>query len=270
MLQDFSLDYFSLKGKVAMVTGGNTGLGMAYSVAFAAAGADVYIPHFIEDTSEVRSLVEARGRKVRFMQGDLTDADYREAFVQDCLKEFGHIDILVNNAGIPSIHDFQTLSEEAWRNVVELNFNVPFLLSQRVAREMKAQKSGKIINIGSSLSFQADGGNPAYTPTKTGILGLTRMLCQELARYNIQVNTFCPGRINTQKPERALQMKNAARVEYIANGIPAGYEAEPWEMMGSIVYLASRASDYLNGESLHIDGGKSITFSPPVEGWPEP
>jgi len=269
MLQDFSLDYFSLKGKVAMVTGGNTGLGMAYCVAFAKAGADVYIPHFTDDISEVKSLIEETGQQVRFLQGNLTDPEYREAFVQDCLKEYGHIDILVNNAGIASVQDFWTLPEEVWRNVVELNFNVTFFLSQRVAEVMKEQRSGKIINIGSSMCFQADGGNPAYAPTKAGILGITRMLCQELARYNIQVNTFCPGRIASDKPDRALQMKNKARVEYISNGIPAGYEGDTADMMGSIVYLASRASDYLNGESLHVDGGKCTTFSPPVSGWPQ-
>jgi len=264
MLQDFSMDYFSLKGKVAIVTGGNTNLGKAYSVAFAKAGADIYIPHYEKDVSEIKTLIEETGQKVRFMQGDLTDAEYREAVVQDCLKEYGHIDILVNNAGTAILsRDFQAYTEESWKAVVEVNFNVPFFMSHRIAKEMIAQRSGKIINIGSSLSFQADCGSLAYGPTKTGILGLTRMLCQELAMYNIQVNTLCPGWFPA--PAGVTIDQHANFVNYIDQGIPAGRRGELDDLMGTAIYLASRASDYLNGWVIHVDGGKCSTFAPRIE-----
>ena len=264
MIQDFSMDYFSLKGKVAVITGGNTNLGMAYSAAFATAGADIYIPHYDEDIGEVKSLIETTGQKVRFMRGNLTEEEYREAFVQDCLKEYGHIDILVNNAGTAILsRDFQAYSEKAWKAVVELNFNVPFFLSHRISKEMIAQRSGKIINIGSSLSFQADCGSFAYGPTKTGILGLTRMLCQELARYNIQVNTLCPGWFPA--PAGVTIDQNENFTNYINQGIPAGRRGEQIDLMGTAIYLASRASDYLNGWVIHVDGGKCSTFAPRIE-----
>ena len=262
----FSMDYFSLKGKVAMVTGGNTNLGMAYCVAFAKAGADIFVPHYEADVSLVKELVEAEGRKIEFLRGDLTSGEYRQELIEACMRSYGRIDILVNNAGAAIFNDFQQYPEKAWRTVVDLNLTVPFLLSQAVSKIMKEQGGGKIINIGSSLSFQADCGSGAYAPTKAGILGLTRMLCQELAQYNIQCNAICPGWFSG--PMDVELCKHDNFINYINEGIPARRWGYLDDLMGTAVFLASKASDYINGWPIHVDGGKSSTFAPEIK-WAE-
>ena len=262
-MNHFSMDYFSLKGKVAMVTGGNTNLGMCYCVAFAKAGADIFVPHFEEDISQVKQLVEAEGRRIHFLRGDLTKADYRQAVVDKCMDVYGRIDILVNNAGLAIFHDFQQYPESAWRAGVELNLTVPFLMAQAVSRIMIPQGGGKIINIGSSLSFQADCGSGAYAPTKAGVLGLTRMLCQELAQYNIQCNAICPGWFSG--PMDVELCKHDNFIHYINEGIPCHRWGYLDDLMGVAVFLASEASKYINGYPIHVDGGKSSTFAPEIK-----
>ena len=131
-LRDFSLASFSLKGKVAMVTGANQGLGMAYAVAFAKAGADLFIPHFTEDVSEIKQLIEETGQKVAFLQGDLTNELYIEDVVQACLKEYGSVDILVNNPGAAQLDDFVDYPDTAWQKIMDINLNAIYYLSHRV------------------------------------------------------------------------------------------------------------------------------------------
>ena len=137
------MDYFSLKGKVAIVTGANQGLGMGYAVAFAKAGADLYIPHFTDDTADVKRFIEAEGRRVAFNQGDLTDRNYLRSVVEGCLKEYGHIDILVNNAGMNHFAPFFEFSDEAYDRVLELQLKSVYFLGHEVARIMKKQGSGQ-------------------------------------------------------------------------------------------------------------------------------
>lgn len=254
----FNMNFFSLKDKVAIITGANQGLGMAYAVAFAKAGADIYIPHLTDDISEVKKLIEAEGRKVAFIQGDLRDKEYINAVVKGCMREFGKIDILVNNAGISIFNDFEEYPDEAWEKCMDINLNAVYYLSKRVADIMMKQKSGKIINIGSALSFTADKKCPPYTTAKHAITGLTRVFANELGTYNIQANAIAPGFLATEV-NRELR-EDPVFYNKITNRISAGRWGKMEDLMGTAVYLASRASDYVNGWTINIDGGFTTTL----------
>lgn len=250
-IQDFSMDYFSLKGKVAIVTGGNTNLGMAYAVGFAKAGADIFIPHFLDDIEEVKAAVEAEGRRIEFLQGDLTNADYRQAVVDDCIAKFGKIDILVNNAGLGIFGPFEDYKDETYAKVLDLNLNAVYYLGRKVGLIMKEQGGGKIINIGSALSFTADQGCPPYVIAKHGVIGITRDFANELGKYNVQTNAICPGffksDVNTGVPQEI--------VDRVSAQLPGGEWGEFGSVMGPAIFLASKASDYVNGWSINVDGG---------------
>lgn len=256
---NFSMEWFSLKGKVAIITGANQGLGVAYAEAFAKAGADIFIPHLTDDISEVKELVEAQGRKVHFLQGDLLDEAYRKQLIKECLDVFGKIDILVNNAGIGILGDFWSYPNTAWAKCIELDLSVVYYLSREVAVVMKEQGGGKIINIGSALSYTADKNSPPYTAAKHGVLGVSRMLCNELGQYNIQVNTLCPGFLATEV-NRGIRESNPDFETHITKRTPAGRWGVPDDLMGTIVFLASPASDYLSGVDINVDGGFFTTL----------
>jgi 2-deoxy-D-gluconate 3-dehydrogenase len=251
----FSMDYFSLKGKTAIVTGGNTNLGMSYSVAFAKAGADLFIPHFIDETAEVRQAVEAEGRRAVFLKGDLTDREHRKAVVETCLKEYGKIDILVNNAGMGIFDDFINYPDEAYEKVINLNLNAVYYLGHEVGKVMIKQGYGKIINIGSALSYTADGRCPPYVISKHGVIGITRDFANELGRYNIQTNAICPGFFATDV-NKAVQ-ENRPLFEKISGRLPGGKWGYLDSLMGTAVFRASKASDYINGWNISVDGGFS-------------
>ncbi|EOU1903629.1 2-dehydro-3-deoxy-D-gluconate 5-dehydrogenase KduD [Clostridium perfringens] len=252
-MNKFSLDFFKLDGKVAIVTGGNTGLGMAYVEALAAAGADVLVTTFDNNTEEVKNIVESLGRKIVFVQGDLTKKETRDKVVSTCLDEFGKIDILVNNAGTIRRAPLLEYKDEDWQAVMDINLNSVYYLSQAVAKVMAKQGYGKIINIASMLSFQGGKFVPPYTASKHGVAGITKAFANELADLNIQVNAIAPGYIKTANtaPIRA----DKARNQEILSRIPAGRWGEVSDLMGTVVFLSSKASDYLNGHILAIDGG---------------
>ncbi len=254
----FNMDYFSLKGKVAIVTGANQGLGMGYAVAFAKAGADLYIPHFTDETAEVKELIEAEGRKVAFIQGDLTDAAYRQSVVEGCLKEYGRIDILVNNAGMNHFAPFLEFPDEAYSRVLELQLKAVYYLGRAVAKVMVKQGGGKIINIGSALSYTADRQCPAYVTAKHGVIGITRDFANELGQYNIQTNAICPGFIQTDM--NIAISADKAFYDHITGRIAAGRWGDLDDLMGTVVFLASKASDYLNGADIKVDGGFSTVL----------
>ncbi|WP_195980555.1 2-dehydro-3-deoxy-D-gluconate 5-dehydrogenase KduD [Clostridium perfringens] len=252
-MEKFSLDFFKLDGKVAIVTGGNTGLGMAYVEALVAAGADVLVTTFDNNTEEVKNIVESLGRKIVFVQGDLTKKETRDKVVSTCLEEFGKIDILVNNAGTIRRAPLLEYKDEDWQAVMDINLNSVYYLSQAVAKVMAKQGYGKIINIASMLSFQGGKFVPPYTASKHGVAGITKAFANELADLNIQVNAIAPGYIKTANtaPIRA----DKARNQEILSRIPAGRWGEVSDLMGTVVFLSSKASDYLNGHILAIDGG---------------
>lgn len=252
-LQQFSLDYFSLAGKVAIVTGGNTGLGQGYAVALAKAGADLFITTHGSNWEETKELIEKEGRRVAFFQADLTNRESIKEIVSACLSEFGRIDILVNNAGTIRRAPLLEYKQEDWDAVMEINLNSLYFLSQETAKVMVEQKGGKIINVASMLSFQGGKFVPPYTASKHAVAGLTRAFANELAEYNIQINAIAPGYVETSNtaPIREDEQRKAE----ITARIPAGRWATPADLQGVVVFLASKASDYMNGHILAVDGG---------------
>ncbi|KAF6634647.1 MULTISPECIES: 2-dehydro-3-deoxy-D-gluconate 5-dehydrogenase KduD [Paenibacillus] len=252
-LDNFSLDFFSLKGKTAIVTGGNTGLGQGYSVALAKAGANLFIVANNDEYEETRRLLEPTGVKVAFYQADLTEKESIKKIVEECVNEFGNIDILVNNAGTIRRAPLLEYKDEDWDAVMEINLNAVYHLSQEVAKVMVEQKSGKIINVASMLAFQGGKFVPPYTASKHAVAGLTKAFANELAVHNVQINAIAPGYIATANtaPIRADESRN----QEILSRIPAGRWGDPSDLMGVVVFLASQGSDYMNGHILAVDGG---------------
>jgi 2-dehydro-3-deoxy-D-gluconate 5-dehydrogenase len=252
-LSDFSLDIFSLAGKVAIVTGGNSGLGQGYAVALAKAGADLFIVTYNDNWAETRELIEKEGRRVEFFQADLTNRELIKDVVASCVSAYGRIDILVNNAGTIRRAPLLEYKAEDWDAVMDVNLNSVYFLSQEVAKVMVEQKSGKIINIASMLSFQGGKFVPPYTASKHAVAGVTRAFANELAQYGVQINAIAPGYVETANT--APIREDEVRKEEITARIPAGRWATPADLMGVVVFLSSKASDYMNGHILAVDGG---------------
>ena len=253
VLDNFSMNFFRLDGKVAIVTGGNTGLGQAYAVALAKAGADLVIPTYDNNWDETRELIEKEGKKVVFVQGDLTKKEDRAKVVEAAMNEYGKIDVLINNAGTIRRTPLLEYKEEDWNAVMDINLNAVYFLSQDVARIMEKQGGVKIVKVASMLSFQGGKFVPPYTASKHGVAGITKAFANELACKNIQINAIAPGYIKTANtaPIRADEKRNAE----ILGRIPAERWADPFDLMGAIVFLSSKASDYVNGHILAVDGG---------------
>jgi NAD(P)-dependent dehydrogenase (short-subunit alcohol dehydrogenase family) len=252
-IADFSLALFSLIGRNAVVTGGNTGLGRAFSLALAMAGADVFAVGLAEDDGTTRRLVEGAGRRMEFMIADITQPGTPAAIVRRCVETFGSIDILVNSAGIALLSDVQEFGRDQWDPMVSVNLTAAFELAHEASKVMIEQRSGKIINIASLFSFLGGKRSPAYAATKAGIVGFTKAYCDELATYNIQVNAIAPGYFKTAITEAARADPDADR--RIVEHIPAGRWGDTADLMGATVFLASRAADYVNGHVLVVDGG---------------
>lgn len=247
------LNAFNLEGKVALVTGCNTGLGQGMAIGLAQAGCDI-IGVNRADPDETAQRVKALGRSFYAIQADLTDSAQAARIVEQAVAAAGQIDILVNNAGIIRREDALNFSEQDWDDVMNINSKTLFFLSQQVARQFISQgNGGKIINIASMLSFQGGIRVPSYTASKSAVMGLTRLMANEWAKYGINVNAIAPGYMATNNTE---QLRNdESRSEEILARIPAGRWGNPDDMMGPIVFLASSASDYVNGYTLAVDGG---------------
>ena len=247
------LDQFKLDGKVAIVTGCSRGLGKAMSIALAQAGADLALVG-ISDTSETIAEIEKLGRKCVFIEADLISSDCIDRIVETTVSELGGIDILLNNAGIIRRNPFVEFSEADWDDVMDVNLRSVFFLSQAVANVFIEQgRGGKIVNIGSMLSYQGGILVSSYTASRSAIVGLTRLMANELAPHNINVNAIAPGYIKGTG-NQALRDDPKRSVEILAR-IPAGKWGEPDDLMGTIVYLASQASSYMHGFTVAIDGG---------------
>lgn len=244
------LDKFSLKGKVAIVTGSNTGLGQGICKAYAEAGAKV-VGVSRRPSDETAALC---GKNFHNVIADLSDCKVIDSVVSETLKKFGKVDILVNNAGIIKRQDSLEFSEENWDSVINVNLKTVFFLTQAVAQQFVKQKSGgKIINIASMLSYQGGIRVPSYTASKSAIRGITMTLANEWAKYGINVNGIAPGYMATNNTE-ALR-KDEERSSDILARIPAGRWGTPEDLQGAAVFLASAASDYVNGFTLAVDGG---------------
>jgi len=247
------LDAFSLQGKVALVTGCDTGLGQGMAVGLAQAGCDIIGINIVEPTETIAQ-VTALGRRFLSLTADLRDTSVISDLVARAASEFGHINILVNNAGIIRRQDALEFSEKDWDDVMNLNIKTVFFMSQAVARQFIAQgKGGKIINIASMLSFQGGIRVPSYTASKSAVMGVTRLLANEWAKHQINVNAIAPGYMATNNTQQLRA--DEARSEEILDRIPAGRWGLPEDLMGPAVFLASPASDYINGYTIAVDGG---------------
>lgn len=243
---------FSLQGKTALVTGSARGLGQGIALGLAEAGADI-VSASLTDSQETVRQAEAYGVKASGIEVDLGDHSKLQAAFDEALKLTGHIDILVNNAGIIRRTPAKDHSEQDWFDVINLNLNTVFLLSQIAARHMLERGSGKIINICSMLSFQGGINVPGYTASKHGVAGLTKAFANEWAGSGINVNAIAPGYMTTDNT--APIREDAKRADSITERIPAGRWGTSEDVKGPAVFLASAASDYLNGHILCVDGG---------------
>ena len=243
---------FDLSGRVAVVTGANTGIGRALAVALAGAGADVALVGRTP-AEETATHIRMAGHRATIIGADLSTIDPVQEVVDRTIAELGGLDILVNNAGIIRRADALEFSEEDWDAVIDTNLKSVFFLSQAAARHMVDKGHGKIINIASLLSFQGGVRVPSYTASKSGVAGLTRLLANEWAGKGINVNAIAPGYIATNNTA-ALQ-GDETRNRQILERIPAGRWGEPSDLGGAVVFLASAASDYVQGHVLAVDGG---------------
>ena len=247
------LDSFKLNGKTAIVTGAARGLGQGMSLALAEAGADIVAVDILP-ADETKKLVEAMGRKCVTVAGNLGDRTQIQGVIEQAKKFSSHLDILVNCAGIIRREDFEKFSEKDWDDVMGININAVFFLSQLFVREALARKgTGKIINIASMLSFQGGIRVPSYTASKSAVQGLTRLIASEMGGKGINCNAIAPGYMATDNtaPLRA----DADRSASILARIPAGRWGTPDDLKGAVVFLASPASDYVNGYTVAVDGG---------------
>jgi len=243
---------FDLTGKVALVTGANTGIGQAIALALAGAGADVALVGRTR-ADETAAGVEHAGRRALLVDADLSTIAPVAEVVEQTVTGLGGLDILVNNAGIIRRADAVDFSEADWDSVIDTNLKSLFFLCQAAGLHMIAQGKGKIVNIASLLSFQGGIRVPSYTAAKSGVAGLTKLLANEWAAKGVNVNAIAPGYIATSNTEalRADETRN----RQILERIPAGRWGDSTDLGGAAIFLASSASDYVNGHILAVDGG---------------
>ena len=254
---------FSLDGKVALVTGGSRGIGEATALGFARAGANVVVAsRKLEDLEKVAEKIRGLGRKALAVEAHIARMDQLQPLVDRVVKEFGRIDILVNNAGTnPSLSSTLEMTERLWDSVMNLNLKGLFFLSQAVAKVMKEQGGGNIINIAS-----IDGIKPALTPevghvyciSKAGVVMATKVMAVDLAPYNIRVNGIAPGLIGTKLSLSGFDVIER-REKMILDRTPMGRIGEPDELVGTMIYLASDASSFMTGETLVVSGGQLLS-----------
>jgi 2-deoxy-D-gluconate 3-dehydrogenase len=247
------LDQFQLHGRVAIVTGCNTGLGQGMARALAQAGADI-VGINVAAPTETAEQVTSLGRQFLDLRANLADVGCIDGLLQQALGLAGHIDVLVNNAGIIRRDDALKFSEKDWDDVMDINVKSVFFFSQAVARQYIAQQSGgKIINIASMLSFQGGVRVPSYTASKSGVMGITRLMANEWAVHGINVNAIAPGYMATDNT--SVLRADASRNSSILGRIPAARWGVADDLAGPVVFLASAASNYINGYTVAVDGG---------------
>jgi len=253
----FSLGEFSLKGKVALVTGGSRGIGKAIAVGLANAGADVALAsRKLPDLEEVAKEIKGAGRKSLVVAAHVGRLDDINNLVTRVRDEFGKIDILVNNAATnPTMDQAIDVDERAWDSIMNLNMKGLFFLSQAVARLMKEQGGGKIINVASVAGITPDI-LPVYSISKAGVIMATKVMAQQWAQYGIRVNAIAPGLTKTRFSEALWGNQDILQGALL--GTPLRRVAEPEEMVGAVVFLASDASSYVTGQVLPVDGGATI------------
>ena len=248
------MDSFSLGNKVALVTGGNRGLGKIFALALAKAGADVVVVGRDEERNmQVVAEIEQLGRKGMGLAADLQKTESIKHMVDQVVDQFGKIDILVNNAGTSATNFALEVTEEEWDAVMDLNVKSLFFCSQAVAKQMKEQGKGKIINISSVVGAVGDVGISPYTASKAAVINLTKSLALEWARFGIQVNAIGPAYIETEM--NAVELSNPKVRDKIISKTPMKRLGNPDELEGALLLLASDASSFITGQTIFVDGG---------------
>jgi 2-deoxy-D-gluconate 3-dehydrogenase len=248
---------FDLSGRVAIVTGGNGGIGRGIALGLAGAGADVVIAARNEEkTAAVTAEIEALGRRCIGVACNVTLREDIDSVIAASMREFGRIDTLVNNAGISGGGPPQSIPEETWDRVVDTNLKAGFLCSQAAFPALAEAGGGKVINIGSEYSIFGSAGVLPYAASKGGVIQMTKSLAVAWASSNIQVNAIIPGWVRTDMTAPVIDYEPMYRG--IVERTPAGRFAEPGELAGAAVFLASSASDFITGQSIVVDGGYSI------------
>ena len=247
---------FSLEGKVALVTGGSRGIGRATALGFARAGADVVVAsRKLPDLEKVADEITGLGRKSLAVSAHVGRMEQITSLVEKVVAEFGKIDILVNNAGTSPVYTPALDFEEAiWDAIMNLNLKGLFFLSQAAARVMKEHDGGSIINVASVDAFRPEVNIGAYAISKAGATMVTKVMAVELAQYNIKVNTMAPGNVHTRLGDSRFEVVPGYEKELLSR-TPLGHIADPEEMVGTMIYLASDASSYVTGQTFIVDGG---------------
>ncbi len=247
------LNMFDLSGRVAIVTGCDTGLGQGMALALAKAGADIVGVNIVEPTDTI-ALIAETGKKFHSVLADMSKVSSVDLVIEEAVKAFGKVDILVNNAGIIRRNDAIDFSEKDWDDVMNINIKGVFFMSQGFAKQVIAQGTpANIINIASMLSYQGGIRVPSYTASKSGVMGVTRLMANEWASHGINVNAIAPGYMATNNTT-ALRA-DEERSKEILDRIPAGRWGTPSDVGGPVVFLASEASRYINGYTIAVDGG---------------
>jgi 2-dehydro-3-deoxy-D-gluconate 5-dehydrogenase len=247
-------DLFRLDDKVALVTGASRGLGAAMAVALAQAGADVALHAIAPALSTADLILQTTSRRTELLTADLSHRNAAERLIAETIAKFGRIDILINNAGIIRRRPAAEHSDEYWDSVIEVNLSSVFRLCRSAGQHMiDRQQGGKIINVASLLAFQGGINVPGYAAAKGGVMQLTKALANEWAPHAINVNAIAPGYMETDNT--AALRADQARYQAITDRIPTGRWGTPQDVAGAAIFLASRASDYVNGHVLVVDGG---------------
>ncbi len=247
------LNKFKLDGKTALVTGSNQGIGQAYARALAEAGADIIGVSYQSDFTETEKIITATGRKFNSYISDFSDRESLYKFINDVKSDFKRIDILVNNAGMILRKPISEHPDEYWDKVIDVNLSAQFILTRELGKDMADRGYGKIVFIASLLSFQGGITVPGYAASKGGIKQLTMAFANEWASKGVTINAIAPGYISTENT-KALR-EDSVRNKSILDRIPAGRWGNPEDLMGTIVFLCSDASNYLNGSVITVDGG---------------
>jgi 2-dehydro-3-deoxy-D-gluconate 5-dehydrogenase len=250
-----SLDLFRLGGKTALVTGASRGLGAGMAIALAASGAEVALHASTRPAADTANEIHgATVRPTHLLTGDLSDPRTPRRLIDEAIAKMGRLDILVNNAGIIRRQPAAEHSDELWDSVIEVNLSSVFRLCRSAGAHMiERREGGKIINVASLLSFQGGVTVPGYAAAKGGVMQLTKALANEWAPHNISVNAIAPGYMETDNTTALRQ--DPVRSRQIGERIPAGRWGTPQDLAGAVIFLASRASDYVNGHVLVVDGG---------------
>lgn len=245
-------DLFELKTKTAIVTGASRGLGQAMAIGLAKAGATVVAADLLDVSATVND-IKRLGRDSLGVKIDVTEPADIKKMVQQTVKKFGRIDILVNNAGIVRQAPVESMTEKDWDDVIKVNLKGEFRCAQEVGKQMIKQQTGRIINIASVAGLFGSAGTAAYCASKAGIILLTKTLAVEWAKYNINVNAICPGVFVTTMTDPFL--KDPSFQQMMKTRVPLARPGVPEELVGTVIYLSSRASEYVTGHALVIDGG---------------